>query len=746
MMKRFFLAAGCAACIFAVSAAFPHTACADAKSLESSTRRFGLFIGSNRGGAGRAVLRYAASDAQALASVFAQMGGIAGGDSVLLLDPSAEALTRRIDELREEVSRAKKVHKRTEIIFYYSGHSDEEGLLLDSERYSYRQLRERVNTVPSDMRIVILDSCSSGAFTRAKGGSKTKPFLIDSSVSAEGYAFLTSSSAEESSQESDRIRSSYFTHSLLTGLRGAADTVGDGRVTLNELYRFAYSETLAKTETSRYGAQHPSYDIQVNGTGDVVLTDIRETSAGLILGPDVEGRLSIRDKADHLIAEITKSGSRPVELGLEGGVYRITLQTEGKVFRAEVSLAEGMRRTVSRADFEFFASSPAVARGNGNEELPYVPVGVQLVPGLGTAKADNVFLLGVLLGEGYNLSVGGISGLGLIHDGGVRGGFQISGIFNIVSGGIKGAQYAGIFNTTGGDLSGVQYAGIFNTASSLKGMQGAGAFNSVRGSVYGFQGAGFFNHAGESLCGFQGAVFGNYAGAEVQGMQAGLVNYTAAGFSGFQAGLVNYSARAFAGVQAGLVNIGGEGPGQGVQLGLVNISDDEKTIPIGAVNIIKNGITAPLLWTDSMKFINVGLKSGSRHFYTLLGSGARYSTGLRGVVSDPPDDEESLLSWRAGVGFEISFGRFFVNLDLLGGMIFDDHFSENRLAASDAENIFEASATQFHQARLTLGFNVFRHLGVFAGATLDYLQPLSSTSPVPSSGAKLYENTRNILR
>ena len=127
------------------------------------------------------------------------------------------------------------------------------------------------------MRIVILDSCSSGAFTRAKGGIKTQPFLIDGSLSAQGYAFLTSSSANEASQESDNIEGSYFTHSLLAGLRGAADTVGDGRVTLNEAYRYAYTETMARTETSLYGAQHPSYDMQVSGTGDVVLTDLSET-------------------------------------------------------------------------------------------------------------------------------------------------------------------------------------------------------------------------------------------------------------------------------------------------------------------------------------------------------------------------------------------------------------------------------------------------------------------------------------
>ncbi|MDR2184935.1 MAG: caspase family protein, partial [Treponema sp.] len=262
---------------------------------ENSTRRFGLFVGSNNGGRERIMLRYAVSDARAVSRVFSDMGGIAGSDNTLLVEPRVRDISEGIGALGEAVARAKQSHKRTEIVFYYSGHSDEEGLLLGKERLSYRELRERINAIPSDMRIVILDSCASGAFTRTKGGVKTQPFLLDNSISAEGYAFLTSSSATEASQESDSIESSYFTHSLVAGLRGAADTVGDGRVTLNEVYRFAYTETLAKTETSIYGAQHPSYDMQVSGAGDVVLTDIKETSAGMIIDQGISGRLSIRD-------------------------------------------------------------------------------------------------------------------------------------------------------------------------------------------------------------------------------------------------------------------------------------------------------------------------------------------------------------------------------------------------------------------------------------------------------------------
>jgi len=330
---------------------------------DSSTRRFGIFIGSNNGGRDRVALRYAVSDAHSISNVFYEMGGIAAEDSVLLVEPSVREINNRIAALHEQVIRSRETNQRTEIIIYYSGHSDEEGMLLNNERYLYTELRSRISNIPSDMRIVILDSCASGAFTRIKGGEKTQPFLMDSSLTVEGYAFLTSSSADEASQESDRIMASYFTHSLVAGLRGAADSVGDGRVTLNELYRFAYNETLARTETSLYGSQHPSYDIQISGTGDLVLTDINETSAGVVFDEKLLGRLSIRNSKDLLIAEINKIALRPLELGLEPGLYYVTLQQDGGLSRAQFTLVEGRRTVITKDNFSNITAEPARRRG-----------------------------------------------------------------------------------------------------------------------------------------------------------------------------------------------------------------------------------------------------------------------------------------------------------------------------------------------------------------------------------------------
>ena len=62
---------------------------------------------------------------------------------------------------------------------------------------------------------------------------------------------MASSSATELSQESDQLASSYFTHHLLLALRGAGDANQDGKVSLDEAYRYTYNRTLAGTRRHR---------------------------------------------------------------------------------------------------------------------------------------------------------------------------------------------------------------------------------------------------------------------------------------------------------------------------------------------------------------------------------------------------------------------------------------------------------------------------------------------------------------
>jgi hypothetical protein len=327
------------------------------------TRRFVLAAGANSGGHERVTLRYAVSDAAQFGDVMVKMGGVEPADYLLLEDPNLLEVHGALDQMRRQVSTSLEDGGRTEVLFYYSGHADEEGLLLGEERLAYGQLREMMDEVPADVRITVLDACASGAITRIKGGQRRQAFLVDDSSDMQGYAFLTSSSADEAAQESDQIGSSFFTHYLVSGMRGAADVSGDGLVSLTEAYEFAFDETLASTTETRGGAQHPAYEIGLTGTGDVVMTDLREVSAALVLTEELNGRFYVRNTNRQLVVELFKPAGRTVELGLEPGSYSVYMTREEELFLGDSTLAEGDRVALVPTDFQMVERAPTTVRG-----------------------------------------------------------------------------------------------------------------------------------------------------------------------------------------------------------------------------------------------------------------------------------------------------------------------------------------------------------------------------------------------
>jgi hypothetical protein len=332
-------------------------------------KRFAMAVGANNGGKDRVLLHYAVSDAQAILTVLEELGGVEEDDILLLEEPDVHTFYTEIGRLQSKIEKSKTDYSRVEFIFYYSGHSDENDILLGDEKISYTNLRDTINGINADVRIAILDSCASGAFTRIKGGKKRLPFLMDSAYDMRGFAVMTSSSANEASQESDIIRSSFFTHYLISGMRGAADMSQDGRITMNEAYQFSFNETLAQTTKTLSGPQHPYTDIQMSGTGDVVMTDVRRASVILVLGEDIFGQLFIHDRDDRLVVELTKSPGRKIELGLEKGEYRVINIPEGGVFESTIELNEGDEYELTPAEFAETDVEYTTPRGRREEQI-----------------------------------------------------------------------------------------------------------------------------------------------------------------------------------------------------------------------------------------------------------------------------------------------------------------------------------------------------------------------------------------
>ena len=334
--------------------AFSGTAVAQPPPAQTPVRRLVLIAAANRGGDDRPALKYALTDAKRFNQIMQSLGGVDGGDVVILEQPRGGELDAALEALKTRVASVRRSTRgavRTEAFFYYSGHADDKGLLLGNDRLSYGTLRERLELVGADVRIAVLDACASGAVTRPKGGKVRSPFTIDPSSNMRGQAFLASSSADESAQESDRLGGSFFTHYLISGMRGAADVSGDGRVTLNEAYQFAFNETLSRTIGTKGGPQHAVYDITMSGTGDVVVTDLRQTTAGFVVAQGVEGRFYILDDRKRLVLEFYKQAGRKVDIGLEPGAYEVRFEREPRALRGRLDLKEGTHQVLDLSGF-----------------------------------------------------------------------------------------------------------------------------------------------------------------------------------------------------------------------------------------------------------------------------------------------------------------------------------------------------------------------------------------------------------
>ena len=301
-------------------------------------RRFALVIGSNSGGGVREQLRYAGHDATTIADVLRQLGGVSDVDLALLSEPDIKAVDGAFDGLAQRVRDERLKGQRIELVVYYSGHADETGILVGGAHYDYGRLRQRIRDVPADVRIAIVDSCASGSFTRIKGGTRKPPFLHDTSNQVEGFAFLSSSSADEDAQESDKIGASFFTYFFVNGLRGVADRNHDGKITLSEAYQYAYEQTLRRTQNTVHGPQHPAYDMHLSGTGDVVITDLRSTESQLVLPAALRGHITIMDKSGRVAIELTKDAGDPLSLGLPNETYTVHVDNKDGEFAATVTI------------------------------------------------------------------------------------------------------------------------------------------------------------------------------------------------------------------------------------------------------------------------------------------------------------------------------------------------------------------------------------------------------------------------
>lgn len=735
---------------------------------EQTIRRFALVVGADSGGPGREQLRFAASDARSFAAVMHELGGVRGEDGSLLINPNLQALRAAFGDLGRRMKQARKQGRRVELVFYFSGHSDEVGLLLDTEKVPYREARAAIDRLPADVRVAVLDSCASGAFTRLKGGKRRQPFLYDESSSVKGHAFLTSSSADEAAQESDRIQASFFTHYLVSGLRGAADYSSDGRVTLNEAYRFAFDETLAQTESTRGGPQHPAYDIQLVGSGDLVMTDLRQTSATLSIDAEVEGRLYIRNPSGQLVAELFKSAGRVVELGLPPGEYHLVADQKGRLSRAVISLQQDRVTRLGSGQLAAIQPQETVERGPGaagaqaqaqaeqvaageqaapqaqaqaqdesekkneeesgqkkkdtgskqdqpekksEEEYRLVPFAVALFPPADTnsvieEKVINNVAFNFLLGRAARIEGAQLGFLGI----------------NWADEEVHGTQLTVAGNYAGGDLHGFQGSVGFNSAAGVKGAQASVGANIASGERVGGAQMTVGANVAKEIRGIQASVGANIA-EQMQGAQASVGANIVEQMQGAQMTVGANIAERLSGAQMSVgVNLA-ERVG-GAQMSHVNIAGAVRGAQIGMVNVTTgrvHGLQLGLFnYADeadaSLGLIGATRKGGVRPMVWtsdvgLLHAGLRFDARYTYTFLDAgffPFGNGESGCFGLGIGARIQVSeRFWLDTDIGSQLVFmDKPFRGN---------------PSLHQYRLLGRWQFKERLALFAGPTFNVL-------------------------
>lgn len=332
---------------------------------DAAVQRMAFLVANNEGASNAQPLYFAEDDATKVGDVLVDVAGYERDDVRLVLDARKTDMLNEFGDLRRDIARAKEAGDDVILFFYYSGHADEAGLQLGQTVLGYDELDRLLELSGADVRLGFLDACQSGTATRRKGGTMAPSFVFDVSerLATEGTVLVTSSSADEASQESDEIGGSYFTHYLVSGLAGSADEDLDERVTLSEVYDYVYIQTILGTASSAIGTQHPTFEWDLSGEGDVVLADLQPTTSALVFPAQLSGTFAVFDVGRSTFVGEVSPGGMDRKLAVRPGKYLVQVRRPTHLYVAEVKVPREGSVNLAHATFEPVEYEEDTAKG-----------------------------------------------------------------------------------------------------------------------------------------------------------------------------------------------------------------------------------------------------------------------------------------------------------------------------------------------------------------------------------------------
>ena len=366
----------------------------------AEVERYAVIVGDDAGAADEQRLRFAESDAQHVAELLGEVGGVPDENQVLLRGKSAEQMRRALIATNERIRTGQRTGRDAVLIVYYSGHGDADALHLGDSQLPLRELESLVRGSAAQVRILVIDACRSGAVTRVKGGRPAPPITLSNTdeLDGEGVIVLTASAAGEDAQESDQLGGSFFTHYLLSALRGAADDNGDQVVTVAEAFRYTRDRTILASARTLTGVQHPTFHYDLRGRAELALANLGgdRTRGQLTLPPGAAWLVGREGTSDTIVGEIAADATRRT-LSLRAGRYAVHGRTRDALLEGTVMVSSGRESVVATADLTSTRYARLVRKGRG--EIAASALGWFAGPTVGSPVID-----------GASSCVGGIAG------------------------------------------------------------------------------------------------------------------------------------------------------------------------------------------------------------------------------------------------------------------------------------------------------------------------------------------------
>lgn len=219
-------------------------------------------------------LKYAKNDASELNNLIESKFG--KGDSRIILTDRTATKNKVLDSLRKIKESAKiedtvfifmathgefiKGEKLTDYYIIVNDTEDGSEQNLIKSSISMEEIKNLVTGIKAEKKVIFIDTCYSGGMSRRER-YRVPPNIrenIFKNFESENFIIITSSQANQTSYESEKLKHGVFTHYLIKGLSGAVDHK-NGEIDLYTLYSYVYKSVKYYAEKECKGSQHPKF-------------------------------------------------------------------------------------------------------------------------------------------------------------------------------------------------------------------------------------------------------------------------------------------------------------------------------------------------------------------------------------------------------------------------------------------------------------------------------------------------------